>query len=504
MRVRTWCVASVLAFLAASTVLLTASGERSGPEAAMQLRLADVLFEQANYRTAMGVYRRVAGHDDRELRTRGQIGTVRSALRIAEFRIAATHAATLRTLAPDDPMVLALSGDSFWASGLFEDAEASYRAALDRDAHSARALAGMAKVLASQGQLGEALANVEAAQRAAPRDPEIQATVGHIYQRLRRFDEAAGAYSNFLSLATPADREANASWVLSEINFLRSYSGKKPFELTGAPGIVRHTVPFRLVDEKVVVRAKLNDEEDVDFALDTGAEHTVVTAKTARRLGLRVMGNTLSAGVGEIGLRGMQISNLPSIQIGSLRVRNVKCLIKDPPLGKLPVGELESLSPLAWGMSFTVDYKNRRVTFGEPAASETPAQELPLRLHRLATVRGTVNGQPGSFVVDTGGQVISLNTSTARSIFRPAERRKIRIKVYGTSGVDPDAYLLPGIALAFDEISLPTQSVVVLNLRAPSVLLGYDIGGIIGHRFLTKYRVTFDLPRATLRLEQPL
>ncbi len=502
MRVRTGCVASVLAVLVASTVLLTASGERSGPEAAIQLRLADVLFEQANYRTAMGVYRRVAVNTDPDLQTRAQIGTVRSALRLAEFRIAAAHAAALRAKAPDDPGVLALSGDSLWASGLFDDAETAYRAALDREPALPRALAGMAKVLASRGRLAEALGDVEAAQRAAPRDAEIQATVGHIYQRLRRFDEAAAAFASFLSLATPAEREGNAGWVLSEINFLRSYAGKKPFEISGAPGIVRHTVPFRVVDEKVVVRAKLNGREDVDFALDTGAEHTVVTVKTAQRLGLRVMGNTISAGVGEIGLRGMQISNLDSIEIGSLKVRNVKCLIKNPPLGRLPVGELESLSPLTWGMSFTVDYKARRVTFGEPVSSGSDADEMPLRLHRLATVRGSVNGQPGSFVVDTGGQVISLNTSTARSLFQPADRRKIRVRVYGTSGVDPDAYLLPGITLAFDEISLPTQSVVVLNLRAPSVLLGYDIGGIVGHRFLTKYRVTFDLPRSVLRLER--
>jgi hypothetical protein len=41
---------------------------------------------------------------------------------------------------------------------------------------------------------------------------------------------------------------------------------------------------------------------------------------------------------------------------------------------------------------------------------------------------------------------------------------------------------------------------VVLNLRAPSVLLGYRIGGIVGHRFLSGYRVSFDLGRAQLGL----
>ncbi len=35
-------------------------------------------------------------------------------------------------------------------------------------------------------------------------------------------------------------------------------------------------------------------------------------------------------------------------------------------------------------------------------------------MHRLATVRGTVNGSlPASFVVDTGGEVISISGATA-------------------------------------------------------------------------------------------
>jgi hypothetical protein len=74
--------------------------------------------------------------------------------------------------------------------------------------------------------------------------------------------------------------------------------------------------------------------------------------------------------------------------------------------------------------------------------------------------------------------------------------------VYGTSGWDRDAFLLPGVNLAFDEISYPNFSVVVLNLRAPSVLLGFEVGGIVGHRFLSPYRVSLDMDRSELRLSK--
>jgi hypothetical protein len=43
--------------------------------------------------------------------------------------------------------------------------------------------------------------------------------------------------------------------------------------------------------------------------------------------------------------------------------------------------------------------------------------------------------------------------------------------------------------------------VVVLNLNAPSALLGFQLGGIVGHKFLSKYRVAIDLDRSVLRLK---
>ena len=128
--------------------------------------------------------------------------------------------------------------------------------------------------------------------------------------------------------------------------------------------------------------------------------------------------------------------------------------------------------------------------------------ELPLRLHRLATVRGTVDGKhQANFVVDTGGEVISISSATATSLQHPETSRRIMLKVYGTSGWDPDAFLMPGVDLMFDTISYKNFPVVVLNLNAPSALLGFQLGGIVGHKFLSKYRVGIDLERSVLRLK---
>ena len=50
-------------------------------------------------------------------------------------------------------------------------------------------------------------------------------------------------------------------------------------------------------------------------------------------------------------------------------------------------------------------------------------------------------------------------------------------------------------------VSYPNRSVVVLDLDAPSALLGFKLGGIVGHRFLRDYRVSIDLQRARLGLQ---
>ena len=106
-----------------------------------------------------------------------------------------------------------------------------------------------------------------------------------------------------------------------------------------------------------------------------------------------------------------------------------------------------------------------------------------------------------SFIVDTGGEEISISLSTANTLGM-IPPRYIPLRVFGMSGWDQDAFLLPGVDLTFDQLAYDNLSVVVLNLHRPSALLGVHIGGIIGHRFLSNYRVAVDLNDSVLRLTE--
>lgn len=490
------------AMVAGCALVLRGADTIAAGEAELQYQLANLLFEETRYQEALTAFDRATDAEDPALALRARKGKVRTALRVAEFALARQEAEALAEDANDDTEALTLYADSLWSAGLFDEADAVYSEALASTPGSARARFGLARSLATRNRLDEALSEALAASAAAPRDGEIHAGIGDIYERLHQFDEAANAYTNFINLLPNKDRSEKAAWSRGQVRFLEAFAGRIPFDIDADDLTVLHKVPFRLVKGKVIVQASINGGRPMDFMLDTGSEETVLSRETAQRYGIRAITYTLSAGVGEIGLRGLQLARLNSLQIGSLQIRNLPVLIKNPALRGIPKREGEGFSPIALGMSVTVDYQQRLLTLAKQLPAGNADFRLPMRVHRLAMVRGTLNStRPAYFVVDTGGEVISISTDTA-STLAASPFRRIALKVWGTSGWDRDAFLLPGVDLDFDKIEYRNFSLVVLNLRAPSVLLGFQLGGIIGHNFLGGYRVAMDLPRSELRLEK--
>jgi tetratricopeptide (TPR) repeat protein len=491
---------AVLAACLATSLGVRAADPISAVDAELQFQLGTLLSGDSRYFDAMEAFDRAARSPDRALAANARKWKIRTALLVAEWATAGTESAQLVKDLPDDPEAATLRADTLWSSGLFDEADALYRDTLARTPGSSRARLGLARSLATRNQLEAALTEALAASAAAPSDGEIHFQVGDIYERMNRYDEAANAYSNYINLLPNKDRSDRAAWSRAEVVFLKAFAGKTPVEVVGDRA-QSHTLPFKLVNEKVVVRARINGERPRDLVLDTGAEETVISEETARRLGVRPITYTLSAGVGEVGLRGLQLGRFDTLQLGTLTVKNVPVLIKTPGLGaRIPKKETDSFSPLALGLSASIDYRNSLVTMARDLPQEAADFALPMRIQRLALVRGLLNkSHPACFVVDTGGQVISINSAIADGLqMKPV--RRIPLKVFGMSGWDRDAFLLPGVDLAFDNLSYTNLPLVVLNLRTPSALLGFQLGGIVGHKFLAPFRVTMDLQRSELRL----
>ena len=138
---------------------------------------------------------------------------------------------------------------------------------------------------------------------------------------------------------------------------------------------------------------------------------------------------------------------------------------------------------------------------GAELPDETADVELPLRMHRLAMVPGHVQGGAASFILDTGRPG---HFDQHRHGKRPRARRDAEHSAQGVRRVGlgsrrvPHARRQPGLQ---SKIEYKNLSVVVLNLRAPSVLLGFRLGGIVGYKFLSRYRVAINLDKSIVQLQ---
>ena len=473
---------------------------QSPAELAEQLSRADSLYKDGKYSDALKSYIQASESPDSATALSARKGLVLAALRVGEFTLARRTASTLSS-SHDDAEALTLAGDALWAAGLFDEADREYSRALDVDTNSARARYGIARSLSSRSRLSDALTEVEDALRLAPQDSDLPALKGTVLERLKRFDEAAKAYEAYANLL-PRRESASISIARSRAALLRSFSKRTPLEVKEEDETRTHTLPFKLVNNKIVVIGRLNGVQ-VEWILDTGAERTGISPDLATAASVRTVSTTLTAGVGRSGMRRIRVGRADSIELGTLKIRNVPVAVRAPGAGGAARWQGQSLSPIALGFSVSVDYGRKRVVLARALTHEEPSTgvTLAMRVQPLPLIRGTLNStHPAYFVVDTGGEIISIGADTA-DLLEMKPTRHIPIRVLGMSGPDEDAFLLPGVDLDFEGVSLRRVGLAVLNLRAPSVLLGYQVGGIVGHNFLSRYRVSIDLARSEVRLE---
>jgi predicted aspartyl protease len=466
-------------------------------EAADRYARATHFFADARYEDAYKQYNEVFSTGEADLTPNALKGMIRSALRLSSFEIARREADALKAAANDED-ALTLFGDALWGGGLFDEAETAYRDAGQRFPNSARARFGVARSLAARGRLDAALTEALTALTAAPNDPEILVLTAELYERLFRYDDAARLYEAYVKVL-PSRLRDDSEVAALKIRLLRSFSGRRPVAMTGGEQLT--TVPFTMRDRKVVVEGRLNGKP-MEFVLDTGADRTAVTGTSADRAGIRGIIETMITGVGAPGIRRLSVGRADTIAIGDLTMRDVPVSIRRQNIPGTQSWQNETFSPMALGLSVVVDYARREVSFARQIPVEPADFHLPLRVYRLPLVRGLVNDKyPASFIVDTGGEMLSISKDMATQLaMRPT--RRIGLKVWGIMGLDPDAFVLPGVNLNFETIEYQKFAVAVLNLRAPSVLLGFQLGGVLGYAFLNEYRVAMDFARGELRLQR--
>jgi predicted aspartyl protease/Flp pilus assembly protein TadD len=495
-----WTWGLTRSVVAAVTLTLTLSAQE--PSSQDQLERGDTLMSRLQYEEAYVVYRALRENSEAQTRVRAGTGMVRALLRLNLYADAAREGAAVAArdgaLAP----AVALHGDTLWASGLFQEAEAKYDEALKIDAADPTALHGRGRSRAARRQLEPAVTDIRQAIAAAPKEPSYHYTLAAILEEQRQFRAAADALDKYLDLIPSRDNSDMAKWAQAQAEFLRSFGDKVPFELISRNEV--YTIPFRIQDGRVLLRGRVNGNTPVDFALDTGTDQTTLTPAVASRAGVRPVQSLQTAGVGSIGVgfRALQVGRIDELLIGDFRIRNIPGLIKSPGLTEIPRPEGAGFSPLALGFSVEIDYRRGVMTMARKFDAGDFPVRLPMHVQRLATVRATINGNvPVSLVLDTGGTAVSVSRKVASRLQVNPSTRLVPVHVYGTSGWDRGAFLLPFVDVELAPgVGTSKKSVAVLNLDAPSALLGYEMGGILGHEFLRNYVVRIDLVRGEVGL----
>jgi Flp pilus assembly protein TadD/predicted aspartyl protease len=507
-----------LTVLAVPCMALMLSAQQLGSKAtvpqmtpAAGIDFGDEMMTKGRYREAIIAYQRSRlTSSDPYQRVRAGAGEVKGILRMGGFDSAVDEAAGLLESVPGNPQATAVLGDALWAAGRFIEAEISYDKALSIDPADARALHGRGRALAAKRQLPEALAAVTAAVTRDPGEDAYLYTLADVLEQLRRYPEAADALDRYQAVMPDRKQNNAARWAHAQAELLRRFGSDTPFDIESSAAVTSgssetFTVPFRIENDKVLVQARINGGRPIDVVVDTGAEHSSLTPDVARAAHVDALAVIPTAGIGEreTGFRDLQMGRIDRLDIGPLHVKNGACFIKAPALTNLPITESQGFAPLALGLSVTIDYQNKVLTMGRQLPAEDGGLRLPLRMQRLAMVNGNVNTKPAAFIVDTGGELgLVVSGRVARGANPDPSLRHIPINVYGTAGRDKTAFVMPFVDIVFGRgVSMQQASVAVLNLDAPSWLLGIDIGGIVGHTFLSKYKVTFDLQRGELVLQ---
>lgn len=255
------------------------------------------------------------------------------------------------------------------------------------------------------------------------------------------------------------------------------------------------TIPFRLIDGRIFVRATVNDGMPTDFLLDTGADSVVLTREFAGRRGVPTTRYSGDAS-GEAGLVDL-------LTVGALTIRHASCNIRPNRFRLAAALGGEALSPLALGLSLDVDFPNGRLTLASDMPETRADAELPFTMHRVPIVEAVLGGAVRRFIVDTASPVTTIMPDAVRTAPGDLERA-VPVRLFDSRGtLDRSArVLLPGPSFQLASLRVEHFPVIVHDIGTAQRALGVPVDGLIGTNFLKAYRVVFDMKRARLRIHR--
>ncbi|HID8535076.1 TPA: retropepsin-like aspartic protease family protein [Stenotrophomonas maltophilia] len=223
-----------------------------------------------------------------------------------------------------------------------------------------------------------------------------------------------------------------------------------------------------------------------EVVLDTGANLSVVSFSTARRLGLRLLDGGASVSSSSRTAVETRLAVADKINFAGLALRNVAFLVLDDEQLVMPIPGGYRIEAIL-GFPVLRELQRFRITATgrlEPSLSETPALDEGQGNLRLIGndlfVLAKVGGKPAAMLLDSGGASSSMSAAFARrhaGILKGLEQRRERVAGAG-GAAERRAVNLPGatVRVGCHETTLPQLAVELAGTTgASSSVLGQDV-----------------------------
>lgn len=287
---------------------------------------------------------------------------------------------------------------------------------------------------------------------------------------------------------------------VDEARFHRPEGRIHDFAIAG--GKTSETVPFRLLNNHIYVRVKI-DGKPLQVLFDTGGAN-ILTPSAVERLGLKSEGSLQVHGSGE-GSESAAVAKVDELALGGVTLRDQFFLVL--PLAGL--AEVEGVDvdgivgfEVLKRLITRVGYAKEELTFFLPEAFREPAGAtmVPFTFEgETPQVEGAVDGIKGLFTIDTG----SRSSLTLNSPFTAEHGLKTRYapKVEAVSGWGVGGGVRSDMTrakvLELGSVQVP-EPVTDLALVQKGALASRYLAGNVGGGVLRRFDITFDYGRQRL------
>jgi hypothetical protein len=280
-------------------------------------------------------------------------------------------------------------------------------------------------------------------------------------------------------------------------------------DFTISGGKTSTALPFDLIDNRIVINVRLNDQGPFRLIFDSGAG-AVISPEVARSLGLKIENSqTGGGGVGEQTVERGE-TTISRIEVGDIHFPAEEFGVISFSDSKYVFGANRIDGIIGYSifkrLVVRVDYERRQLTFTEPSGFVYKGQGsiVPIDFDRhLPLVKGELDGVPGIFVIDTGARssLILYGPFVEQNNLREKYKASFEgITGWGIGG-PVRSYIVRAQTLKLGTVEVH-DLIARLSLQKSGALTNANRAALVGPDVLKQFTTIFDYSRRRIIFEK--